>query len=159
MNKLKDYILPFLTKYTITDLQGLNDYLTRWSLWLPFGYSIKLHKIVRTDDDRCEHDHPWNFTRVILWGGYKENIHGIEHTRRPWRPWAFWRIYPCSARFQHRITELLNGQVSWTLVFAGPKNRHWGFYTLDGWKYWREFVGSKDKAQWCDDGRILQGKQ
>lgn len=141
-----------ITQRDISDLKGNNLYLRRWSLWLPFGWSIKLHKIVRTDDDRCEHDHPWDFFRIILWGGYTEVRNGFSYILKPWRPWAPWRIYPCRSEFKHRIVHLTKGY-NWSLVICSPKKRAWGFYTKLGWKYWKDFVNSSDRIQWCDDGR------
>lgn len=151
--------LPFLSKRVITDLSRTAPYLIRWSLWLPWGWSLKLHQILRADDDRCVHDHPWVFLRIILWGGYEE-IHathdGEERVsiRKPWRPWAPWRVYRCPAGFRHRITRLL-GKSSWSLVVAGPRFREWGFYTLRGWMAWRQFVDAAwgQRVLWCDDGR------
>lgn len=147
-----------LTKKIITDIAGTAPYLIRWSLWFPFGISLKLHQIVRPDDDRCPHDHPWWFIRVILWGGYSEicGDGNIEVHRKPWRPWAPWRIYFCGYGFRHRITELPRGE-SWTLALCGPRTRDWGFFTRRGWMQWRSFVDASrgKRVLWCDDGRVL----
>jgi hypothetical protein len=158
-----------LTKRIITDIAGTAPYLIRWSLWLPFGLSLKLHQIVRHDDDRCKHDHPWWFLRIILWGGYEEEFrnskrnppgsaHGYNRTalRKPWRPWAPWRIYYCGLDFEHRITRLLAGP-SWSLVLCGPRFREWGFFTRQGWMQWRSFVDESrsKRVLWCDDDRVL----
>lgn len=70
--------MGLIKKTDISNLQGSSPYLTRWSLSLPFGWTLKLHKIMRADDDRCAHDDPWWMLRVILWGGYLE-AHGPEH--------------------------------------------------------------------------------
>lgn len=147
-----------ITKRVITDIAGTSPYLIRWTLELPFGLSLKLHQIVRPDDDRCPHDHPWWFLRVILWGGYVEE-HGVDNRvahRKPWRPWAPWRVYFCSPQFRHRITELPRGS-SWTLALCGPRGRKWGFFTTSGWMHWKAFVDAarSDRVLWCDDGRVL----
>jgi len=34
-------------------------YLERWIIWL--GFTIRLHKFHKGDDDRAFHDHPWWF--------------------------------------------------------------------------------------------------
>ena len=137
----------------ITDLSGNNAYLVRWSLWLPFGMSLKIHQILRADDDRCSHDHPWWMLRLILKGGYTE-IHGDNQTAvlKPWRPWAPWRIYWCPTTFKHRITSLTNGP-SWTLALVGGKSRPWGFFTKNGWMPWEKFVNEtrQTRVMWCDD--------
>ena len=154
--------MELVTKRVITELMGAAPYLVRWSLWLPFGWSIKLHQILRPDEDRCAHDHPWLFFRIILWGGYWE-ICGPENIlahRKPWRPWAPWRIYYCPPDFRHRITDLPHGQ-SWTLAICGPRVRVWGFFTRQGWVQWRDFVDAAwaNRVLWCDDGRVLNEEE
>ncbi|WP_425618078.1 hypothetical protein NA78x_001771 [Anatilimnocola sp. NA78] len=164
--------MAIITKKVITDLARAAPYLIRWSMWLPFGCSLKLHQIVRPDDDRCMHDHPWWFLRIILWGGYTEDVrHAFELNetawmldvytetcvRKPWRPWAPWRIYWCPSNFAHRITKLTNGRSSWSLVLCGPRSQEWGFFTRSGWVAWREFVNAawSKRVLWCEDGRVL----
>ncbi len=151
-------VAPFVTKRVITDLYRTAPYLVRWSLWLPFGWSIKLHQILRADDDRCEHDHPWCFLRIILKGGYLEVVGADKRVavRKPWRPWAPWRVYWCGPDFSHRILDLLSG-TSWTLVICGPRMREWGFFTREGWMHWRSFVDAAigKRVLWCDDGREI----
>lgn len=137
----------------VLDFGGVNEYLLRWSLWLPFGLSLKLHRIIRADDDRCEHDHPWWFIRVILYGGYKEKIKGKVYDRLPWRPWAFWRIYPCLPSFQHAIIKL-NKKENWSLVLCGRNKGTWGFITKQGWMRWDAFLnGTRQQlVVWCGKG-------
>lgn len=44
----------------------------RWQiLALPWG-TLYLHHIARADQDEHLHNHPWNFTSLILKGGYVE---------------------------------------------------------------------------------------
>src|SRR5258708_5774005 len=134
----------------ILDISGKDDYLHRWSLWLPFGLSLKLHKIVRPDNDRCEHDHPWWFVRIILHGGYVEQIKGRVYARLPWRPWAFWRVYLCLPSFQHKILRLYKKN-NWSLVLCGRNSGRWGFITAKGWIPWQEFLETVKKTLvlWC----------
>lgn len=47
-------------------------YLVRYNLFECELFSIKIHHILLSDDD-CQHDHPWSFISVILWGGYTEH--------------------------------------------------------------------------------------
>lgn len=141
-----------LTYNKILDLDRKRDYLHRWSLWLPGGLSLKIHKIVRPDNDRCEHDHPWWFIRVILWGGYREIIKGQSYDRLPWRPWAFWRIYPCLPSFQHKIIELFK-DANYSLVLCGRNKGTWGFKTKKGWIPWQKFLTATKKTVvlWCQE--------
>ncbi|UIJ43695.1 hypothetical protein LZK98_11400 [Sphingomonas cannabina] len=52
-----------------------NPYLRRW--WIvPRNASanVYLHEILRSDDDRALHDHPWPNTSIVIEGRY------VEHT-------------------------------------------------------------------------------
>jgi hypothetical protein len=55
--KDNDIEVPYLIRRTIFAI-------TKW-------FSIKLHKIILSDDV-CTHDHPWPFFTIILKGGYFE---------------------------------------------------------------------------------------
>lgn len=108
----------------ISDLIG-TDYMRRWQLRLPWC-TLRLHHILRSDDDRDFHDHPMDFISLILSGGY------IEHTpdgdQRRYLPGDLNRR---KAEDLHRL-ELPDGPV-WTFVLAKPFRRVWGFTTEDGW--------------------------
>src|SRR5438309_7455387 len=50
-----------------------NPYMRRW--WVVprnEGCNVYLHEILRGDDDRALHDHPWDNTSMLLDGGYTE---------------------------------------------------------------------------------------
>lgn len=49
-----------------------NSFIKRLSLYFKNG-SIKLHLIL-SDDKDAPHSHPWNFTSIILFGGYVEQV-------------------------------------------------------------------------------------
>src|SRR4051812_20885395 len=44
-------------------------YLKRW-VFVFFGYSIRIHHWIRSDDKRFFHDHPWGFLTIVLKGSY-----------------------------------------------------------------------------------------
>jgi hypothetical protein len=82
------------------------------------------------DLDRHLHNHPWHATAVILWGGYIERVHnprtgyyGTHQHRTGDRNELDWSGY-------HKIHSLHLG-TTWTLLFAGAKERDWGFW-VDG---------------------------
>jgi hypothetical protein len=111
------------------------DYMERWTLTTPLG-QIRLHNILRSDNDRHHHDHPFDFVSLILSGGY------LEH--RPNKPVRIclpktlvWR----RAEDLHFL-KLLGGCPAWTLVLAAPKRRSWGFATEEGW------VDARDYDEW-----------
>lgn len=142
-------------KQVITDMSQEEEYLIRWNLSLPFNLgSIKLHQIKRPDSDRCQHNHPWGFIRFILWGGYVEE-YGEDNQVQVLRPGT---ITWCPANFRHRITRLLNGRTSWSLVITGPRIQSWGFFTREGFIGWRKFVESlqHNRIAWCEDGSSVE---
>ena len=104
--------------------------IVRWTFLSLFGYTVRLHLLLRSDDDRALHDHPWWFVAIILSRGY------WEHTPQG----RFWRrrfsILFRPARWAHRI-ELEGPAVS--LVICGPRKREWGFWCPQGWIEWRKF--------------------
>ena len=55
---------------------GGDPYLIRYTLIECAWFSIKVHHILESDEDRCEHDHPWPFLSLILTGGYWEWVEG-----------------------------------------------------------------------------------
>jgi hypothetical protein len=46
-------------------------YMDRFVLQTPW-FEVRLHHILRSDDDRALHDHPFSFTSLLLTGGYRE---------------------------------------------------------------------------------------
>lgn len=75
-----------------------------------FGFHIDLHKMVAEDNPNCFHTHPAFAVRLILRGGYVEELE--SGTLRTWRPGMAGVVEPsCS----HRIARLLNGRSSFSL--------------------------------------------
>lgn len=142
-------------KQVIKDISRAKDYMIRWNLTLPFGLgTIKLHNILRADNDRCHHNHPWWFVRLVLWGGYEE-VYGEDNRTQILRPGS---ITYCPVEFRHRITRLLNGKSSWSLVITGPRVQSWGFFTRLGFQPWKTFVNALREARiaWCEDGSSVE---
>lgn len=94
-----------------------------------FGW-VRIHEILRSDQDRHLHDHPWNFISLILSGGY------TEHTPEGVRKYGPMSLLYRRAEALHRLT--LEG-TAWTFVVTGPKKRSWGFQTERGWVYYRDY--------------------
>lgn len=126
-------------------------YLERWFVML-FGFTLRLHKFYRGDDDRALHDHPWDFITFPL-RGYYERIQadfGRSTTVRYVRPLRF---HYRQATFQHMVlgdTQLIQWNVwpsrvvyetsapFWTIVFTTGKKRTWGFWPKGKFVPWRE---------------------
>lgn len=93
-------------------------YMQRWVLVL-FGYAIRLHHWVASDDPRHLHDHPWWMLIIVLKGGYTD----ISETKRDELKAGSVRFRPAT----HKHTVAVNGSC-WSLLFTGPKVRNWGFW-------------------------------
>jgi hypothetical protein len=81
-----------------------------------FGCVAQVHKFVRADDPGCFHTHPALAVRVILRGGYVEELG--DGRKVTWRPLRVGVVRP---ELEHRIDSLLNGRSSWSLWLRGPK--------------------------------------
>ena len=71
---------------------------------------VDLHKFVGKDDAECFHTHPAYAIRVILWGGYVEELEGGRH--RTWIPGMVGLVRPTTS---HRVAGLRNGRSSYSL--------------------------------------------
>jgi hypothetical protein len=122
-------------------------YMQRWFLWggrfkTTLGFSVRVHKIILSDQDRELHDHPWNFFSIILRRGYFEQTTHDECGVKTLAKISPGRVIYRKAEHRHRIVIL--GKPAWTLVFVGPKVRSWGFWSKAGvFTYWRKFLDAK----------------
>lgn len=120
-------------------------YMHRWYV-IPRNkfFNVYLHHVLRSDDDRALHSHPWlaNLSLII------DNSY-VEHTiaaggvnyRKTYNAGAI-KIRGNSA---HRL-ELNNGPC-WTLFFTGPKIRIWHFHCKKGLVPYYDFVKPTDVGQ------------
>jgi hypothetical protein len=114
-------------------------YLDRWHIaHFKCGQRLYLHYFHRGDAEDYNHDHPWSFWSLILWGGYYEVTPFPDGSdeRQTW-------YYPLSllkrpATWKHRV-KLPEGRVAITLVWTGRKERSWGFWCPErGFVHWRQ---------------------
>lgn len=152
-----------------------NPYLWRWHL-LPRNrwFNVYLHKVLRDDDDRALHDHPYDNISIVLKGGYVEVL-----LQKPWTAdWAHLtihgnRLHPTVARdaqpphrrvrrrpgsivfrraYQpHRLELPMKGDVmnwhkqpSWSLFITFRRTREWGFWCARGWVPQQEYVSKTE---------------
>lgn len=91
------------------------------------GFKLDLHKFIRADDPTCFHTHPAKALRVILWGGYTEQIRyeggafpkSVWYKKKQWIPGDIGIIQP---ELCHRIDWLRNGRASYSLWLRWPKS-------------------------------------
>lgn len=122
-------------------------YIRRWWV-IPRNrfFNIYLHNMLRDDDDRALHDHPWWNVSIILKGGYLEWLsHRGDPVNCVWR--GRWSVVFRKATAAHRLTIGQGTGPSWSLFITGPIIRQWGFHCPKGWRIWTEFVDSRDSGQ------------
>lgn len=124
---------------------GLADpYMLRWWL-IPRNrfFNIYLHEVIRSDDDRALHDHPWPNCSILIHGRYAEHTiaAGGIHRRAPREAGELKLRGPRSA---HRL-ELIGEERCVTIFITGPRVRHWGFHCpRSGWVHWKQFTAPGD---------------
>lgn len=109
------------------------DYMHRWWV-IPRNkmLNVYLHRVMRSDDDRALHDHPWANTSLIISGGYLEVTPEGEFQRNPGD------VVSRDADALHRLVVPEGGECV-SLFMTGPKVREWGFDCPNGWKPWEQF--------------------
>lgn len=117
-------------------------YLRRWFL-RDEGDSgcLYLHQILRDDDDRALHDHPWDASVYIIEGCYRE----VREDCPAGELFGAGSYRHMQAETAHRVV-VVGGPV-WTLCFTGKRRREWGFHCPQGWRPWQEFVSKRDRGE------------
>jgi|TARA_R110000782_G_scaffold21299_1_gene57305 hypothetical protein len=97
-------------------------YAYRW-VFIFFGYSIRIHNFLRSDDKRYFHDHAWWFLTLVLKGSYTDvSPNGDDVMKQG-------SIRYRQAKHPHYVKVSEGG--CWTILITGKPNRNWGFW-VDG---------------------------
>lgn len=131
-----------------------DPYMWRWWI-LPRNrlFNIYLHRILRSDDDRALHDHPWFNASILLSGGYWEVLpqqapsssFPVPPHNKVWRkPGSIVLRRPSAP---HRLEVVEGGSATWSLFVTGPNVRDWGFWCPRGWKKWTDFVAPGNSGE------------
>jgi len=97
-------------------------YLYRWT-FIFFGFSIRIHHWIRSDDKRFFHDHACNFISLVLKGWY----HNVTPSGRvKVRTGSCWYS---RADKRHYLDIPAGG--AWTLLFCSRPYRKWGFWVSE----------------------------
>lgn len=133
-------------------------YLIRWTIIL-FGYSIRLHHWIKSDDNRYFHDHSSKLISIVIKGHYWNvtpidnnknpneyiNIHNqiipnkkYNHVEGIFNSWnnfihmnkSIWKSNPYDLHYLK-----IPKEGAWTLLIEGKKCNKWGFI-VNGHK-WR----------------------
>jgi hypothetical protein len=146
-----------------TPYEHLPGYMERYWLVKPnswFPFAVRIHHILRSDDDRHMHDHPWRWCSMILRGHYYEltpashedlslrrrelvlHVDGERVAIRRYNSGAI-RIRQATAR--HKLV-LDSGSSVWSLFIMGRQVQTWGFYTPEGKVPWFEYLNANEVA-------------
>lgn len=118
--------------------EASEPYLERWILW--FGFTLRLHKFHKGDDDRAYHDHPWWFV-TFPFEPYLE--------RTPQQPVTMvkaLRPHFRSASHQH-IVQLIEHRPVWTLILTGTKSNDWGFWNKGKFTPHEVWLSAREEAR------------
>ena len=136
----KNYILVSMIFKKVREIKSKEGvvHFRRYQI-LKFGKlgGIYLHYFTQPDKDMFEHDHPWNFSTMILKGAYLEQYGGKHRIRR------FLSYKRYKAEDSHKIVDLIDGKPCWTLAFVGKRRRIWGYNTHKGWMDHKEYRSKK----------------
>jgi hypothetical protein len=142
---------PFGRWFQIRWAERLGDpdrpYLIRWT-FIIFGFSIRIHHWLRSDDRRYFHDHSSDFISIVLRGWYC-NVVPIDPDLPPEgnsravpafglfgpHKWFRWRdaVWFSKAEQRHYLDIPRSG--AWTLLIEGKKYHKWGFYVPRSGEY------------------------
>lgn len=112
--------------------------------WLlqTFGIAVRIHEILRSDEGRDPHDHPWPYLTVILRGGYTEERYNADGELASVKWHDPGSILYRPANSWHRLT-LPPGSVTTTLFVTGRYCNGWGF-NVDGAKVpYKQYLGDQ----------------
>lgn len=113
-------------------------------------WRVDLHKFVGADDPGCFHTHPAYAIRIVLWGGYEEEL--LTPPVPYFRIWAPGNVGLIVPRYCHRVSRVLNGRASYSLWLRGTP-KHDVRLLGDGWAKQRHTAeGDGDPYNPIDSG-------
>jgi hypothetical protein len=140
---------PFSQKWALY-ASHLGSYMRRWIFKTPWG-TLRIHNILKSDEGRDFHDHPFSFLSFIFRGGYIEHRpgctcdNGVDYPVTPCRRYSAPAVVHRRAEDMHRL-EL--AAPAWTFVISSRYFRQWGFLLSDGrWVNYKEYERSYYRGQ------------
>lgn len=139
------YMLSHKMDFRIPPNDNVAAYMHRW-WWLPRNafFNIYLHRVLRSDDDRALHDHPWMNISIVLSGGYTEHTIGAGgvHHKKWFGPGSL--KVRTTGKYAHRLEldrtyhynvdkPVFSEKPAVTIFITGPVLRRWGFHDPERW--------------------------
>lgn len=116
-------------------------YMNRW--WIVprnEGANVYLHQILKDDDERALHDHPWDSFSTVLEGTLREYTPNHPEGRVLRAGETVQRL----AKDAHRLEVI---EPAFTLFSTGPRIREWGFHCPNGWVHWQDFTKAESPGE------------
>lgn len=130
-------VSPFQVRWAEALGKSECPYMFRW-VFIFFGFSIRVHKWIRSDDKRFMHDHPWSFVTFVLKGEYTDVSPSLDvfcEPQEPIRETLKAGSFKYRASHHRHYVDVPKGG-AWTLVITGRPKRKWGFW-IDGNRLFR----------------------
>lgn len=171
---LIDYLIKRAQRTPYYHLQTTDGatYMERWwlkqySRWSPF--TIRVHRIMRSDEGTIMHDHPAASISIIMRGAFIE-VTPVRQSQPPHMDQVYvTRVqdeyehhepaivhklrHPGSIVFRRATTRhrllIARDSECWTLFIMLRWSHQWGFYPRHGFTYYREYLGLPPKV--CPD--------
>lgn len=115
----------FFERFEVPNYDTDGNYLIRWRIIQTPLFALYLHRFDGPDPRSTLHDHPYNFTSVVLRGGYVERRLNPETliVNENHKIKRFNRVRATNA---HAIKSLTRTP-TWTVLFVGRRVRQWGY--------------------------------
>lgn len=134
----------FLVKEIISK-EGIVHF-RRYRLLSTPWFNLYLHQILKSDEDRHFHDHPWSFRSYILRGSYEEQFRcPPDFNATHYRRYRRYDLVRHPAEDVHSLT-LVTPEV-WTLVLTSGRARVWGYQTEQGWIDFKTYRQLKNEGK------------
>lgn len=133
------HLTGYMNRYWLFNPTDRTTKRRRWS-WIPFA--IRVHHIVRRDEDPHEHNHPWEARTIILDGWYVEQRNDSK-PRISLRETGYTGVIG-SKQF-HKILDVSPGGV-WTMFIMYKFKGVWGFYVSGKFIPYSEYENKREES-------------
>jgi hypothetical protein len=147
MNLWEKFLRKFFLVKEIVSKEGIVHFRRYRLLQTPWC-AVYIHRIMKSDEDKHMHDHPWGFYSFILEGAYKEITclaPDFDLNNPKELTYYSGNLAHHTAEDCHKLT-LISSSVL-TLVFVYGKRRVWGYQTEQGWIDFKSYRALKNEGK------------
>ena len=138
----RDWLIPYRAE--IGDGTGPVSFRKRPLAWLiqHFDIAIRVHEILRSDNERHPHSHPWSYLSIILRNYYLEERYDSEGNLIAYKLCGPGSVLWRPAGSLHRL-KLDDGKPVTSLFITFKKQGSWGFQVDGKIINHREYLGKQ----------------